>query len=280
MLRHSRFLIVFQVSTLLLLLSACSPSVGGPSVGGQTTLSPSAHATIQAVSNGTLPPGSPLPSEAECAARVHRSSWEPRSANSAANARVPTADQIANLASWGPDRGMDPKADALRKQITGNFTGTTDEILQWVACKWGFDPDIVRAEAVVESYWNQSQRGDYTTDQQYCPPGSWDGSGCYQSFGVLQIKWFYFKESFPMAQTDTAFNAEYVYGILRTCYEGWTTYLNDGKPLPGYSSYHAGDIWGCLGRWYSGWWYTQGAVDYIAKVKAALADRTWTSPNF
>jgi len=26
--------------------------------------------------------------------------------------------------------GMDPRADALRKQITGDFTGTTDEILQ------------------------------------------------------------------------------------------------------------------------------------------------------
>ena len=277
MLRRARHLTVFQVAALMLtlVLTACNAPWSGP-----TTLSPAQQSTVQAIANGALPPGSTLPSEAACAARVHRSPWEPRPENNTANARVPTTDQIAKLGPWGPDLGMDPRADALRKQITGNFTGTTDEILQWVACKWGFDPDIVRAEAVVESYWRQSMKGDYTTDEQYCPPGSWDGSGCYQSYGVLQIKWFYFKDSFPMAQTDTAFNAEYVYGILRACYEGWTTYLNDGTPLPGYSSYHAGDLWGCLGRWYSGWWYTQGAVDYIAKVKTALAERTWASPNF
>lgn len=175
---------------------------------------------------------------------------------------------------------MDLKADTFRKQITGNFTGTTDEIIQWAACKWGFDSNVLRADAVVESYWHQSQLGDYTSDQQYCPPGSWDGSGCYQSYGLYQIKWYYFQSAFPMARTDSAFNAEYTYGLLRACYEGWTTYLYDGTPLPGYPRYHAGDMWGCLGRWYSGWWYTQGAVDYIAKVKTALSEKLWLSPNF
>ena len=181
---------------------------------------------------------------------------------------------------WGSAMGMDPRADALRKQITGNFTGTTDEILQWAACKWGFNPDILRADAVVESYWQQSQRGEYTSNQQYCPAGAWDGAGCFQSYGLFQIKWYFFKDAFPMAQTNTAFSAEYAYGILRACYEGWTTYLKQGTPLPGYPSYTAGDLWGCLGRWYSGWWYTQDALQYIAKVKTALADKTWKSPNF
>jgi hypothetical protein len=229
---------------------------------------------------GMLPPGSPLPSEATCAARVKRSAWEPRPDNATANKSVPSATQIAALGPWGSNMGLDPKADTLRKQMTGNFTGTTDEILQWVACKWGIDPNIVRAEAVVESYWHQSQRGDYTNNQQYCPPNTWDGSGCYQSYGILQIKWYFFKDAWPMARTDTAFSAEYVYGQLRACYEGWTTYLKDGMPMPGYPSYHAGDIWGCLGRWFSGWWYTQDAVNYIAEVKKAMAQKTWLSSNF
>jgi hypothetical protein len=193
---------------------------------------------------------------------------------------VPTAKQIAGVGPWGAAVGLDPKADSLRRQITGSFTGTTDEILQWVACKWGFDPNMVRAQAVIESYWNQSTAGDYTTDPQNCLASMWDGSGCNQSYGILQIKWLFFKDAFPMAQTDTAFSAEYAYGILRACYEGWTTYLSQGTPLPGYARYAAGDIWGCLGRWYSGWWYTQGAVDYIAKVKATMAAKTWLSPNF
>jgi hypothetical protein len=197
-----------------------------------------------------------------------------------ANNAVPTAAQISGLAPWGPAMGLDPRADTLRTQMTGNFTGTTDEILQWVACKWGFDPNIIRAEAVVESYWHQSQRGDWTTDQSYCPPGTFDGSGCYQSYGILQIKWYYFQDTWPMSRYDTAFNAEYVYGMIRACYEGWTTYLEQGTPLPGYPQYAAGDLWGCLGRWYSGWWYTQGAVNYIASVRAALAQEVWISPNF
>ena len=25
------------------------------------------------------------------------------------------------------------------RRVTGNFTGTTDEIIQWAACKWGFN---------------------------------------------------------------------------------------------------------------------------------------------
>lgn len=226
------------------------------------------------------PPGSPLPSEAQCAASVHRSSFEPRPANKQANFTVPTAQQIADQDPWDDKLGQSIQADTLRRQITGNFTGTTDEILQWVACKWGVNPDLVRAEAVIESYWNQDQQGDYTNDKAACPPGTWDGKGCYQSYGILQIKYIYFQSAWPMSRNDTAFSAEYVYGMLRACYEGWTTYLKDSQPLPGYQPYHAGDMWGCLGRWFSGEWYSQGAIDYIQKVKDTLAEKTWLQAGF
>jgi hypothetical protein len=196
------------------------------------------------------------------------------------NHRVPTAQQIAQLTLWGPDIGVDPRADELRKQITGDFAGTTDEILQWVACKWGINEDIVRAEAVTESYWHQNQLGDWTTDRSLCPPGTWDGSGCYQSYGILQLKFYYFQSAWPMSRDDTAFNAEYVYGVIRNCYEGWTTYLYDRVPVAGYPRYHAGDLWGCIGRWYSGGWYDQDAITYINKVKEHLANKDWSQPGF
>jgi hypothetical protein len=288
---------------VLLPLAGCGPA-NGPvgkgasgttptSVGGSTGLSltsqpPASRPTVSALSPtpassnlapATLPPGANLPTEAQCAASVHRSSFEPRPRNYQANHRVPTAQQISSQTPWS-ELGQSSAAESLRKQITGNFTGTTDEILQWVACKWGVNPDLVRAEAVVESYWQQSQRGDYTSDQSLCPPGTWDGKGCYQSYGILQLKYFYFKSTWPMSRDDTAFNAEYVYGIIRACYEGWTTYLHDRTPLPGYPRYHAGDIWGCLGRWYSGNWYDQGAITYISKVKAALAEKAWLKAGF
>lgn len=228
----------------------------------------------------TLPPGSPLPSEQECAARVRRASWEPRTDNTAANQRIPTHEQIALLTPWNETIGVDPKANNLLLQITGNFTGTTDEILQWAACKWGIDEDIVRAEVAVESNWHQNFLGDYTTDHSLCPPGTWNGKSCYQSYGLLQLKYYYFQSTWPMSRDDTAFNVEYVLGVIRTCFEGWTTYLNERTPLPGYSHYHAGDIWGCLGRWYSGGWYDQGAVTYIQKVKTALAQKPWLEAGF
>lgn len=228
----------------------------------------------------TLPPGATLPSEEQCASRVHRSSWEPRPDNTTFNRHIPTQEQIALLTPWDETIGVDPKANNLLLQITGNFTGTTNEILQWAACKWGIDENIVRAEVVVESDWHQNHMGDYATDKNYCPPGTWDGKGCYQSYGLLQLKYYYFQSSWPMSRDDTAFNIEYVLGVIRTCFEGWTTYLNERTPLPGYSRYQRGDIWGCLGRWFSGGWYDQGAVDYIQKVKAAFAKKDWLQAGF
>src|SRR5260221_14162961 len=79
----------------------------------------------------TLPPGSALPGDSTCASNVTRSAFEPRPDNYAANHQVPTAAQIANLHPWNPLIGMNDKSDSLRQRVTGNFTGTTDEILQW-----------------------------------------------------------------------------------------------------------------------------------------------------
>ncbi|HEV2461889.1 MAG TPA: hypothetical protein VGS80_26330 [Ktedonobacterales bacterium] len=293
---------VLAVLCALILLSACASQTNladrasgqsaTPGAAASPTRTQTATSGVTATATKTashspapygfplIPPGQTLPTEAACAALVHRSTWEPRPDNYAANHHVPTPSQIAALAPWDESIGVDPKADTLRRQITGNFTGTTDEILQWTACKWGVPVDIVRAEAVVESYWHQSQLGDWTTNQSYCPPGTWNGSGCYQSYGILQLKWYYFQSTWPMSRANTAFNAEYIYGVIRTCFEGWTTYLNDATPLPGYPKYHAGDIWGCLGRWFSGTWYDQGAVDYIAKVQSILAQKVWLQSGF
>jgi autotransporter family porin len=228
----------------------------------------------------TLPPDSTLPSEQECAARVHRSSWEPRPDNTTANQQVPTQEQLSLLAPWNQSIGVDPRANGLLLQITGNFTGTTDEIIQWVACKWGIDENIVRAEAVVETDWHQSFQGDYTHDKSYCPPDTWDGNGCYQSYGLLQVKYAYFQGTWPMSHDDTAFSLEYAIGVIRTCYEGWTTYLQQRVPPPGYPAYHAGDLWGCIGRWYSGSWYDSLAQGYIQKVKAAYNEKAWLQADF
>ncbi len=48
----------------------------------------------------------------------------------------------------------------LTAHVTGGFSGTTDEILQWAAHKWGIPEDVIRAAAVTESNWNMSHLGD------------------------------------------------------------------------------------------------------------------------
>ena len=46
---------------------------------------------------------------------------------------------------------MEDLPRAYRRHVTGNYAGTTDEIIQWAALKWGFAPDVLRAVAVIEA---------------------------------------------------------------------------------------------------------------------------------
>jgi hypothetical protein len=34
-------------------------------------------------------------------------------------------------------------------------------------------------------------------------------------------------------------------------------------------------LWGCVGAWYSGDWYSNGALGYLARVEHNLASKTW-----
>jgi autotransporter family porin len=223
----------------------------------------------------TLPAGWLLPSGAECAALVRRSNWEPRPDNTRANQTTGISGSL--LPAWVND---DPQANTvMRPRIDGNFTGTTDEIIQWGACKWGVDEDIVRAMAVQESRWRQSGTGDITTDAGRCqtlglqPP-------CHQSYGLLQVKSSINPGAWPHVRDSTAFNVDYTLAVLRACFEGYELWLAHRVPAPGYSTYQSNDLWGCIGRWFSGGWYDPPAIDYIGKVRRHLADGTWTASGF
>jgi hypothetical protein len=186
----------------LLVLALLAPSVAtakrpsGPA--------PTATPTPTGAKATTRPAGSAVLGDAEAAARVRRSSWEPRPGNVQANQRRPTSTEIGTFltksGSWGTC------GERLRTRVTGNFSGTTDEILQWAAHKWGFDEDIARAQAVKESWWYMSAVGDGGV-----------------SFGMMQIKSTFHPGTAPLAAQSTAFTLDYWGAVMRNHYDGCST---------------------------------------------------------
>lgn len=219
-------------------------NIGGSSTGDSASKAP---ATLR-------PVGSPPLTDAQAASRVRRDPWEPRPENSWYNHRTPTQAELDRFHSHNPWSGC----ESLHRKVTGNFTGTTDEIIQWAAHKWGFPEDEFRAIAVSESWWRQSA-------------GGWNGGGLMSvTSGVLGAE--HLDPEHGLYRTSTAFNADFFGAYMRYYFEGCATWLNN---LERGWDYHAGDMWGSFGVWFSGRWYNDGAHWYIAKVRRELAARTW-----
>jgi hypothetical protein len=217
------------------------------------------------------PPGSALPSEAECAARVHASSWEPRPDNSTANHTAPTnPSALGQFSDWNSAWNA-----SYKPRIDGNFQGTTDEIMQWVACKWGWSDEVLRAQAVQESDWHQSAEGDREARSRgHCVYDD-TRDPCPTSFSIIQIKWYYHPDgfasgtpqsSYPNVKRSTAFALDLEVAAMRGCYDGMSTYLGNTR----------GDLWGCIQSWYDGAW-TPGGGSYASSVRSHLSAKPWLS---
>jgi hypothetical protein len=228
----------------------------------------------------TLSPGASLPSESQCAAWVLSTpSTELQPDNATANQTAPTGAELSNFHSNPTFIDDLPVADF--QNIDGNFTGTTDQIIRWASCKWGLDENAMRAEAWQETTppdqaWAQSQLGDWRTDPSECQAGDWngwDGSGCWQSYGIYQIKpltW----NVWPEVRDSTAFNADFRAGYLRACMNGdlrGSGIGSNGYPGEG-TDYR---FWGCMGEWYSGSWYDSGAQYYNSMVQEWVNSQPW-----
>ena len=210
----------------------------------------------------TLPPGTTLPSGAQCATWVRA---RPVAENKGMNA--PYNQVKGQRVGNGFFASDEPQADQLiAPRINGNFTGTTAQILRWAACKWGISQDIVFAQAAVESWWRQTTLGDWQTTG--CAPGHGPGVDgmpglCPQSWGILQTRYPFYPTAWPAIATSTAMNADTAYAVWRSCYDGYQTWLNT---VPHVGTYQAGNVWGCVGRWKAGRWLTTEAQQYIARV--------------
>jgi hypothetical protein len=244
--------IVLMVTAVVVLVAGAGASPSGIATG---------EPAAEDGSGGTLPPGSPLPSGAHCATYAQQAGSDREAVpdNTAANMSVPTN---VTIPPWPGFR--DPANQLLVPRIDGQYTGTTDQIIVWGACKWGFGTDVIRAMAMQESSWRQDIVADYVDDPALCVGG--DPVPCPTSFGLLGLKHIYRPGSWPNSQQHTAFNVDYALAYIRGCFEGWV-------PDNGYTS---GDQWGCLGWHFSGQPDDNQAREYIRSVQRRLNERAWT----
>ncbi len=124
-------------------------------------------------------------SDAQAAAMVVWAA-ENRPGNTAANQYWPSGAEISAF-RYGETDSYGRTAVQLNPYsayVTGGYSGTTDQIIQWGAAKWGIPADWLRAEYVRESRWHQSRKGDFIWSARpwVCPPQGEEGSKLvYQS---------------------------------------------------------------------------------------------------
>jgi hypothetical protein len=291
-----------------------------------TTAAPTTVASTVPVTSTAPPPAagyftlaaagqwSALPSGAECKNRVHYSAWEPRPDNYKRNHTLVDPAAVASSFAARPFGSGWKNWDTLvRPRVNGQFAGTTDEIFQWAACKWGLPDNVLRALAVRESTWYQYETystgrcvvhfscGDFpsaaTSDSAtYCNAvarfgydyqADYSRGVCPKTFGITGVmswqapSWGAMTDNqngaFPFNRNSTAFAVDYVASYLRGCFEGWISWLaNTG--LVG--DYTAGDLWGCVGSWYAGDWKSPEANGYATRVHDELVNTPWLDPSW
>lgn len=274
-----RALIALAVLMPLGITLAVAVQVAKPTGKGFTNAPPPADGYFT-----LLPVGSyvSLPGDREAAAKVRYSRWEPRPGNTRYNHTMPIHLKMHRVRV--ATKAYDPRWNKyILARITGRFTGTTDEIFQWAAAKWGLPDNALRAIAYMESGWRQSNFGDYVHKAAECPPG-YRKLPCPVTFGIVGTKSTSWPGIFPWNRDSTAATVDVLGGWLRGCYEGWVWWLRDhGNRSRG--TYRAGDIWGCVGAWYSGNWHDgpvngPGGESYLVRARYWYNSRPWRDRRF
>jgi hypothetical protein len=178
---------------------------------------------------------------------------ELRPSNATAN-QTPGRPADASTSPYPMPAGFEP----YFAKIDGRgCLGTTEQILEWAAQKWGLDQlgyaDLAKAMAVKESWWDVGIVGD-----------------AGQSFGILQVKdgpVGYWPDG-RYAATSTAFGADYAMAIVRFHYDG-NSWLGAGT---------RGNLRNAVGAYFCGCGY-DGAGAYATKVWEYLNARPWKSPG-
>jgi hypothetical protein len=251
-------------------------------------------------------PRAPLPTQKSCRHRVHRSAWEPRPDNVAANHRMPDVKAVHKSFARRPRAAAGVYSARwdrfLLPRVTGHFRGTTDEIFQWAACKWNLSDNLLRAIAVRESTWFQYEvypsgrpvkdwgSGDVFAAPQhgsrhYCDMLASHGRDyqrdygdgrCPRTFGIVGVmSW-----SAPSWDFDWSGwqNGSFPFNRNSTAFAVdylaaslWGCY----RGWEWWLTRKVGHLWGCVGAWYAGNWHSRAANGYISRVKHEMAVHRW-----
>ncbi len=209
----------------------------------------------------------------------------------AVNDDVPSAAQIrrfrdSHTSSGQPALSFNPYLRYVDGR-DGLKAPTTDELIQWSAHKWGIPEDWIRAEYVVESYWSEFWLGDENPVRAswyhlYPPQARVPNSPeVYRSMGITQVQWepdgSLGVGSEPLRWESTAFNLDYQAATLRLYYDN----PGGARSAWGDASYTPCQPWPSIGGWYRPYpWGNSDQAGYIAKVKADLSNRAWTTSGF
>ena len=213
---------------------------------------------------------------------------ENRSDNTTANNYKPSRSELSAFLKSERDKyGRFPaQKNPYVIYVTGGFVGTTDEIIQWGAAKWGIPADWVRAQNYHESKWNQSRLGDLTTVSdvtKYPGYSRYSSNQVYQSLGIAQVKWTYPDANTsgtgtePLRWKSTAFNVDYQLSQVRF-------FFDNPKSLRsawGDNTYSPCNNWLSLGGVYDPYpWNNSEQQGYVEKVQTLLSDKVWQQPSF
>lgn len=193
----------------------------------------------------------------------------------------PTNTQWNNNAGVKPNplyrewiEGFGPYYDKI--DGLGCVGGTTEQILEWAALKWGLDKipgsskDLMKALAVQESDWYARIRGDYEEClQDWCYPSPGFYGLDYQTTGITAVKRTSWADSWPSSQNSTAFAADWTGAALKAYYDGAIPWAIGTK----------GNLTRTIGAWYCG--CDDGGGDaYAASVLNSLSTREWEQSFF
>jgi hypothetical protein len=186
---------------------------------------------------------------------------------------------------WNGTRA-EPLNPAYREHITGFgpyydqvdgegcVGGTTEQILEWAAIKWGFDAipgagkDLFKAAAVRESDWYQRVQGDFEAcTATWCFPSPGYYGTTFQSTGISGVKRTAWPDSAD-SHISTAFAADYHAAAVRAYYDG---------AIP-WASGAAGSVEKAIAAWYCG--CGDGFPAYSDAVMGFLAAKTWETEVF